>query len=92
MNTEHNQTEQLTSPFKHKEKDISELLEKDSIVWFKDNDRICCGRVIENRPENKDFFIFNFEAWTMWLVDYSRIRRIDVSYYTDEYREWRARI
>jgi len=71
-----------------KEKGVPELIEKDSIVWFKtSNQEINCGIVL-NYFGGNSVTVMNYDAWSVWGVDFDRIVRIGVSFFTDEYRNW----
>lgn len=69
------------------DKSVSEYISEGKIVWIKSsNNEIHCGRVDENYAEKETVWVFNFDAWTHWIVDYKNIVRIGTSYYTDGYK------
>lgn len=72
---------------------VKDVIKKDSIVWVIDGSRkINCCKVISLLPKEKTAFVFNYDAWSDWAVDYDNIVRVDVDYYSDEYRDWCNRV
>lgn len=79
--------EQVTTSNWISEKGVKDYIEANQIVWVKSsNNQIHCGRVDEVYEEYGTAWVFNFEAWTHWIVDFKNIVRIGTSYYSEEYR------
>ena len=70
---------------------VSNSIKEGSIVWIKLNNEVNCGRVRKVYIDEKQALIHNFDAWSDWLVDFDKIIRVGVSYYTDDYREYVSR-
>jgi len=67
---------------------VSNSIKEGNIVWIKVNNEVNCGQVRKVYIDDKQALIHNFDAWSDWLVDFDKIIRIGVSYYTDDYREY----
>jgi hypothetical protein len=73
---------------------ISDIIKEGSIVWVKSsNQQIQCGRVDKLYPETNEAMVFNFDAWTHWLVSYDNIVRVGVKHFNgDGYNDWMSRL
>jgi hypothetical protein len=93
MNEEQNNNEQLNPAFLQGAviSSVSNSIKDGSIVWIKLNNEVNCGQVRKVYTDDKQALIHNFDAWSDWLVDFDKIIRIGVSYYTDDYREYVSR-
>ena len=61
---------------------ISDIIKEGNIVWVKSsNQQIHCGRVDKLYPETNEAMVFNFDAWTHWLVSYDDIVRVGAKYF-----------
>ena len=65
---------------------VANTIADGSIVWIKDNLQVHCGQVRKVYADDKKALVMNFDKWSEWLVDFDKIIRVGVSYYTDDYR------
>jgi len=67
---------------------VASTIADGSIVWIKDNMQVHCGQVRKVYADDKQALVMNFDKWSDWLVDFDKIIRVGVSYYTDDYRHY----
>ena len=77
---------------REKQKTVLESIKKDSIVWFRtSNQEINCGIVMKISYDTKSATVMNYDAWSVWNIDFEDIVRVGVSFYGDEYHSWMSR-
>lgn len=67
---------------------VASTIAEGSIVWIKDNMQVHCGQVRKVYEDEQRASVMNFDKWSVWLVDFDKIIRVGVAYYTDEYRQY----